>query len=284
MDFFPLARSGYGRLIKPISALFRAWALARAEDWTLVLSRGTALVIAAHPDDETLGCGGLIIRKHEAGAHVRIVIATDGSASHPPSVIPTQVLIATRRTEALQAVAELGLGASDVTFLGHPDGRLGEFAQSLRQQLIEQITLHTPDQIFVNSGLDWHPDHQTLARTTRDAAVAAAYDGSLFEYPIWYWFRLPWTRRRHAFLAALWFFVSDPIAELFRRRVKVRTATQVARKRSAIRAHRTQVEPLPDGGGQPLSPEFVSLFAAAYEVFDPVPLPARRERGQSALY
>ena len=70
----------------------------------LQLPAGPLLVIAPHPDDETLGCGGLIIRERLAGRLVRIVFLTDGSQSHRdhPSLTPT-ALAKLRKAEAVAA-------------------------------------------------------------------------------------------------------------------------------------------------------------------------------------
>ncbi|HLL52387.1 MAG TPA: PIG-L family deacetylase, partial [Myxococcaceae bacterium] len=86
------------------------------------LRRG-AMVFAPHPDDETLGCGGTILRKRRAGAEVRIAFLTDGAASHA-HLVPREALRALREREALEAAGALGVEASRVCWLGFPDGEL----------------------------------------------------------------------------------------------------------------------------------------------------------------
>ena len=82
-----------------------------------------ALVFAPHQDDEVLGCGGTILSKIAAGADVRCVFLTDGSASHR-GLLARDELVALRRREALAAGGILGLAADRITFLGLPDGDL----------------------------------------------------------------------------------------------------------------------------------------------------------------
>src|SRR5664279_305672 len=62
------------------------------------------LVVAAHPDDESLGAGGLIAAAVARGADVRVIVATDGEASHPDSTTHTPAQLAiTRRAEVTAA-------------------------------------------------------------------------------------------------------------------------------------------------------------------------------------
>src|SRR5947209_4351316 len=63
----------------------------RLREWSADELRQPALVFAPHPDDETLGCGGAIVRKKRAGAVVKIVVMTDGSASHPGQIDPDEL-------------------------------------------------------------------------------------------------------------------------------------------------------------------------------------------------
>src|ERR1700710_724852 len=91
---------------------------------------GRLTVVAAHPDDESLGAGGLIASAARAGWSVDVIVATDGDASHPNS--PTHdpaVLAQIRRREVVAAVAVLAPEAT-LTFLALPDGRLGDLGQA----------------------------------------------------------------------------------------------------------------------------------------------------------
>ena len=80
------------------------------------------VVVAPHPDDESLGCGGLIAAATTDGIPVRIVVVSDGAGSHPNSVsYPPARLRHLRESETLTAAAELGVAADAVAFLGLPD-------------------------------------------------------------------------------------------------------------------------------------------------------------------
>ena len=77
---------------------------------------GHLIVLSAHPDDETLGAGGLIARSAARGARVHVIVATNGEASHPHSPTQTPVQLAdVRRRELEQAIAPLAPAAT-ITF------------------------------------------------------------------------------------------------------------------------------------------------------------------------
>ena len=89
-----------------------------------------ALVIAPHPDDESLGAGGWIFSARQLGAEVRILFLTDGDAfrlaaltsgRRIPGVEAFRALGTQRRKEAITAAAALGIPAEWVGFLGYPD-------------------------------------------------------------------------------------------------------------------------------------------------------------------
>lgn len=92
------------------------------------------LVIAPHPDDETLGAGGLMQRVGVAGGQVRIVYLTDGDGFPEGVKVHDRITHPTaadyrgygelRKHEAEQAIASLALGPHELTFLGFPDGGL----------------------------------------------------------------------------------------------------------------------------------------------------------------
>src|SRR5579862_9393939 len=85
-----------------------------------------AVIVAPHPDDEVLGCGGLMCRLSHAGTQLTVLAVTAGEASHPnsPSTTPGQ-LASLRAAEVASAYARLGI-AVDRVELSIPDGRTAE--------------------------------------------------------------------------------------------------------------------------------------------------------------
>jgi LmbE family N-acetylglucosaminyl deacetylase len=79
------------------------------------------IVVAPHPDDESLACGGLIADACRQGLPGKVVIVSDGAGSHPNSkAYPPDRLMALRKEEAKRAGSELGLKPEDMLFLNLP--------------------------------------------------------------------------------------------------------------------------------------------------------------------
>lgn len=130
-----------------------------------------ALIVAPHADDETIGAFGLIRALRRRGAAVRILVVSDGSASHPGSTTwPPARLIRERRRETLRAMRTLGIARPAVTFLGLPDGGLAEQADACRRTLARRLRQTARLDLLVGPvALDDHPDHRAVA-----TALAAA--------------------------------------------------------------------------------------------------------------
>jgi len=156
---------------------------------------GTMLVIAPHADDETLGCGGLIAAQARAGRGIEVVFLTDSAGSPPGSA----QLAATRRGEALAALAILGVGPEHAHFLGLPDGTLDRLAPAIlraaREQLTQRILALRPGEVLAPYRHGGSTEH-TAAWELVAAALAAAGGGRLVEYPIWAWWNPLRLRRR----------------------------------------------------------------------------------------
>src|SRR5205085_3463518 len=123
------------------------------------------LVLAPHPDDEVIGCGGLVALHLRDGRRVRVVVATDGGQAGEP---------AERQRESRAALASLG--NAEIEFLNFPDRGLAEsggFAAALRDILVD----FRPDLTPAPSAIEIHPDHLALARTLCDVV---ARDATLF--------------------------------------------------------------------------------------------------------
>ncbi len=157
------------------------------------------VVVAAHPDDESLGAGGLIHRAHRQGLDIYVVLLTAGEASHPLASVTSRRELATRRLgEMDQALRELAPG-SPLVFLGVPDGEVASAEEQMTASLVEVIGDGQRTALVAPWRHDGLPDHDAAGRA---AAAAARRTGALLvEYPIWYWNRgspheAPWERMR----------------------------------------------------------------------------------------
>ncbi len=137
------------------------------------LAPARVLAIGAHPDDIEFGCGGSLAKWAAGGAHVTMVIVTDGSKGTWDRTVAPQALATTRRREQEEAAARLG--AAQVVMLERTDGEL-EYSMALRAEMCLQIRRHRPDVLLSHD--PWqryqlHPDHRATGMAAVDGVVAA---------------------------------------------------------------------------------------------------------------
>lgn len=145
---------------------------------TILERFGRVLVIAPHPDDEVLGCGGTIARLTAAGAEVHVAIVTEG---RPPRYSEDNV--ARVRDEAREAHALLGVARTH--WLGLPAAALDTVTHAeLNRALDEAITAIAPDTVFLPFQGDIHVDHQRVAHSAMVAMRPrqAAYPARILAY------------------------------------------------------------------------------------------------------
>ncbi len=219
------------------------------------LGEGGVVVVAPHPDDESLGCGGLIAEAQAEGRRVRVVVVSDGTGSHPASkAYPKARLRDLRETEARRAVRELGLDSDkDIEFLRLPDRFVpsdGPFAEKAIERIIASAREVRAAALFVSWRHDAHCDHQASYRLAR-AAQRRLTAVKLFEYTIWG--------------TALPAETPVELAGGFRLEI----GRHLPRKRRAIDAHRSQTTDLiaDDPNGFRLTGTDLARFALVYESF-----------------
>ncbi|HSM81516.1 MAG TPA: PIG-L family deacetylase [Nodosilinea sp.] len=224
------------------------------------------LVVAPHPDDETLGCGGTIASLCAQGQPVAVLVVSDGAGSHPRSQLyPAPRLRQIRAAETLAALALLGVAAAQVTFWGLPDGSVpalatspappaAEAALAWGQQYLAQIA---PRTIFLPYRYDPHRDHRATWSLIQGAVAGLPQPPRLIEYPIWDWD--PDQRQPLAARYQPWRLDITPYLAL---------------KRQAIHCYRSQTTDLiaDDPTGFRLSPALIANFLHPWEIFlEPLP-------------
>lgn len=212
------------------------------------------IVLAAHPDDESLGAGGLMARLHGLGAEVRVLLCTAGEASHPdsPSTTPKQ-LADLRLREFAGALGRLVPDAG-WQYLGLPDGKLAGHRDQVLAAIREAAaaTGRPADRVVLVAPYrnDGHTDHDALGSAAAEAAAASGY--GLLEYPVWYW---------------LWAGPEDPAWQSWLR-LPLTPAEEQA-KAQAMAAHTSQVRALSDQPGDEvlLPSAFLQHFSRHWETF-----------------
>ena len=233
--------SGGGTSLQAWNASHKLAAVPAITADILVPPNCRAVIVAPHPDDEVLGCGGLMSQLAQLERKIALVSVTDGTGSHPGSALwPEPRLKAIRPQESADALARLGLQPDAVEWLRgeYPDGAVSAHEEALVAFL--QQHLQTTDVVFTTWAHDGHPDHAAVGRATARACVLAG--AQLYEVPIWAWHwadpedeRLPWERARKVLL--------DPAT--------------LARKRDAAMAFSSQLQGDPAIGLAPVLPSGV---------------------------
>jgi LmbE family N-acetylglucosaminyl deacetylase len=206
-----------------------------ARDATDRVAHRSALVLAPHPDDETLGCGATIMRKVAAGTPVTIAVISDGSAFHDSAHLSREDTTALRHAETVEAARRMGLPADALRWYGYEDGALEAHEAELTQVVRELLDEIRPDEVYVTGAFEPHPDHCALGRAARRAVRGT--DAQLLEYPIWLWAVSPVAFGMHTGAVA-----RATLPMLLCRRVhKVRAEGYLDAKWHAIAAHDSQL-------------------------------------------
>jgi LmbE family N-acetylglucosaminyl deacetylase len=148
-----------------------------------------ALVIAPHPDDESLGCGGLLAILAERNCEVMVVFVTDGGASHRNSPSWSRMrLAAQRQKEANAALSELGLGRAGRLFLNLRDADMPAVCSndwtSAVARLSSVLKTFKPDLVLLPWRRDPHCDHRA-SHALAMQAMRLHQPATILEYTIW---------------------------------------------------------------------------------------------------
>ncbi len=258
-----------------------------AESWNLMILRKqlrdrylkqinrlkplSAIVFSPHQDDETLGCGGTIIRKREAGTQVKIVFMTDGSHSHDRFMTEAE-LIVLRQQEAVQAAQTLNVASENVVFLGFRDGELPQSLNMAIAQVQELLIKTQPQQVFIPYIRE---DHLATNQIVWAALTNYEPEISVYEYPVWYWHHFPWTQSdRGSHLnylkASIKAKLGWQLIQEFNYRVAIESVK--SQKQLALAQHQTQMKRLIDDPNWGLlqdvsNGEWLQCFFQTQEIF-----------------
>jgi LmbE family N-acetylglucosaminyl deacetylase len=259
------------RLVDRARGVVKAAVVARGTDVTEASATRSCMVVAPHPDDETLGCGVTIMRKLDAGTPVRVVIATDGRRSSNSKVVSPEQLVEIRRAEVLEAARRLGLDRRDVVFLDFEDQRLEHQLPAMSERLTALIDDFGPDELLISSVLDRHADHHAVGRAVRQLLSAGGLGCRVAEYPMGFWRTMPWRSRPRGVHRVAGSLVSGAATIARLRPELVRTEGYLERKRHVLDAYASQLTNLTgEAGWWTLDGPFLGQFLGGHEVFLPV--------------
>jgi LmbE family N-acetylglucosaminyl deacetylase len=219
------------------------------------LGSGGLVVVAPHPDDESLACGGLIAEACTQSRPTRVIVVSDGTGSHPASKThPTSRLRQLREAETEEAARELGLDPRNAVFLRLPDRFVPSAGPSAEEAIVKILACATEvnaEAIFVSWRQDPHCDHQASYRLAR-AVQRRLPNVRLYEYAVW----------------ASELDAATPI-ERVRDGFRIYIGHTLEKKRRAIAAHRSQTSDLiqDDPDGFRLTPVDLARFDRPFEFF-----------------
>jgi N-acetyl-1-D-myo-inositol-2-amino-2-deoxy-alpha-D-glucopyranoside deacetylase len=213
----------------------------------------TVLAVFAHPDDESLACGGTLARLADAGAHVVLVCASHGESGSisDAALVPDGDLGRVRVAELREAAAVLGI--AELLVFDHPDGQLRwANVPRLHAEILMVIGRTRPDIVitFDADGLYWHLDHVAVHERTTTAVRSLGADA-----PPLYYVTMPKGVMRELMGAAaasneapanssIWGIEPDAFGDhAAAPSFVVDVREWVGRKLEALRRHRTQMGP-----------------------------------------
>jgi LmbE family N-acetylglucosaminyl deacetylase len=187
------------------------------------------VIVAPHPDDETLGAGGLIVTLRKRGTEIKVVAVTDGENAYEdaPNLGPI------RRREQEEALQILGVSPEHIIRLGLPDRSVFEHEAELVDRLLH-LTDANCHLVAPWTG-DFHPDHEACGRAAKETSRQTG--ASLSFYFFWTWHR------------------GEPeiLKGLPLRRLPL-DSTAIRSKVEAVRCHRSQLE---NASGEPILPDYL---------------------------
>lgn len=228
--------------------------------WRELIGEAPFIVLSPHPDDESLGAGGLIALARNHGQEIALVLLTDGSKSHPNSrSYPRDRLIATRRSELAEAGRILGLPQGCSFELGLPDAAAPtggpDFDRAIGQ-MGDIVVSFGARSLFVTWEHDPHRDHEAAARLAEE--VRRRHPAlKLWFYPVWGWHLAP----------------SQDVLAPPPTGLRLAIDEVLTQKRSAIAAHVSQMTDLidDDPDGFRFTAQTLAPFLGKYEYFIEVP-------------
>lgn len=223
------------------------------------------VVVVAHPDDETFGCGSLIAQSAAAGARVTVLCATRGGAGErvPDPVTDRWPLGLVREVELTGAARVLGveevvlLGYRDSGFDGaaHPGALVSASPEDLTRDLAVRLAALAPDVVLTLDGSDGHRDHVHLRDALGAAVAGLDRRPRLVHSSLANSLMRRWAEERAGSDTVYLDLDLDALGRPDAQLVAIDTSAVLAVREEAIACHRSQASPY-DG----LSPELRRAF------------------------
>jgi len=217
------------------------------------------IVFAPHPDDETLGCGGTIIKKVRDGYEVTIVVMTDGK--HALSTVlginsnPTpEELKRIRKEEVIRATAILGVPERNLIFFDFEDGGLWQNRKEAEKRVEEILERDFPEEIYFPYEKDYNMDHRAANHIILDSIRGVKSSALRYQYSI---------TQKYSRIGPL----IDRLLNIFKHNLKVIDVSEfLPQKDAAIKEFRSQIAIVFDTQKRPVLTK-IGRFLKNKEVF-----------------
>lgn len=150
----------------------------------------SVLVLAPHPDDESIGCAGAILQHRLVGDHIRVIFLTSGEQGIPGR--PASEVWGIREREALRAAQALGI--HDFEFWRLADRALGREADRVVPRLRQVFQRRPPTRVYIPHPQDGHTDHEAvwpMVEAALQGLPEVAPTVSVLGYEVWNPIRQP---------------------------------------------------------------------------------------------
>ena len=167
--------------------------------------RDKVVIVSPHPDDEILGCAGLIQKLLNNKKDVYVIMLTKGEAVWDKTLIDPQIVVENRRELTIKAANIVDLSMDKFLFLDWGDGKLSETENNdLREkELFTILNKLKPDVIFTPHTLDYPTDHFFATEIVKSTLKKYNISTNLAYYCVWLWtgsyrifFKLNWNKAR----------------------------------------------------------------------------------------
>lgn len=146
------------------------------------------IIFSPHPDDETLGCGGIIAKNVKEGNKVFVVFMTDGRYALTPIGITSDPspleMKEIRKREALRAVGILGIRNKDIFFLDFEDTMLKKYRRKAYKRIVQILKDVNPSEVFFPQRKEYHVDHQVTNMIVEEAIRKSKLNVAKYRYSI----------------------------------------------------------------------------------------------------
>jgi LmbE family N-acetylglucosaminyl deacetylase len=208
------------------------------------------MVFAPHPDDETLACGGTIIKKIEQRFDVYVTVMTDGRHSHDATLGLTEpspeTIAEIRAKEFNEATSILRINPNNLTLLGFEDGKLKEHTTEAREKTVQILRQVRPSEVYMPHRNDANEDHRTTHKIVAQAVTEAHLHPKTYEYLVW----------------------NGTTHEPDLKAIVINIHTELGRKIEAISKYKSQTSTcFPKQKKPVLSQEFLNRFRSENETF-----------------